>query len=210
MVATGLPGADATLPDDRRERPETRERIIGAAAAVFAEKGYRQSAVDHIVARSGTSKGSFYHFFPSKEAILLTLLDSLGSLLLDRVGGEVARASGALGRVDAALTAALRTLEEHRTLARIVVVEAPALGHGSDARLFALHRRLAGYIATRLDDAVREGTIPPLDTDLAAYAWIGAIHEVVLRWLHTGEREPLTAAVPELRRLLLRSVGVRE
>lgn len=203
-----LPQAEESAIDDRRARPETRERIIGAAADVFAERGYRDSAVDDIVRRSGTSKGSFYHFFPSKEGIFLALLERLGTLLLERVGGDVEQASGALGRVDAALTAALRTLEEHRTLARILVVEAPALGHGLDARLFALHRRFAGYIASRLDDAVREGTIPALDTELAAYAWLGAVQEVVLRWLHTGEREPLTQVVPELRRLLLRSVGV--
>ncbi len=198
----------ATVGEDGRARPETRERIVGAAAEVFAEKGYRQSAVDDIVERSRTSKGSFYHFFPSKEAIFLALLERLGSLLLARVSGEVERASGALDRVDAALAAALSTLQEHRTLARILVVEAPALGHGFDARLFALHRRFAAYIASHLDGAVREGAIPALDTELAAYAWLGAIHEVVLRWLHTGEREPLAAAIPELRRLLLRSVGL--
>lgn len=196
-------------PTDQRTRPATRERIVEAAAEVFAEKGYRQSAVDDIVRRSGTSKGSFYHFFPSKEGIFLALLDGLGSLLLDRVAARVERASGALGRVDAALVAALSLLEEHRTLARILVVEAPALGHGLDERLFAQHTRLARYIAARLDEAVRDGSIPPLDTELAAYGWLGAIHEVVLRWLHTGRPERLTEAVPEIRRLLLASVGAR-
>jgi len=194
---------------DRRERPETRERILSAAADVFAEKGFRQSAVDDIVARSATSKGSFYHFFRSKEGIFLALLDRFGAVLLGRVERDVARSSGALDRVDAALAAAFAVLEEHRTLARIVVMEAPALGHGFDPRLFELHRRLASFIAGRLDDAVRDGSIAPIDTELAAYAWLGAIHELVLRWLHTGRPDPLTAAVPELRALLLRSVGAR-
>lgn len=198
-----------TTPTDRRERPETRERILTAAADVFAAKGFRGSAVDDIVARSGTSKGSFYNFFPSKEAIFLALLERVGATLLEGVEREVERASGALGRVDAALAAAFGALAEHRALARILVVEAPALGHGSDRRLFELHRLLATYIAHRLDDAVGDGSIPPIDTELAAYAWLGAIHEVVLRWLHTGQPEPLTAAVPELRTLLLRSVGAK-
>lgn len=202
-----MAGAGAEL-DDRRARPQTRERLLGAAADTFAERGYRQSAVDDIVARSGTSKGSFYHFFPSKEAVFLALLERLGALLLERVGRDVTQATGALARVEAALVAALSLLEEHRTLARILVVEAPALGHGFDARLFTLHRRFAEYIAGRLDEAVREGAIAPLDTELAAYAWLGAVHEVVLRWLHEGDGERLTAVVPELRRLLLRSIGV--
>lgn len=209
MAAVAPASTQRGDPADQRARPTTRERIIGAAAEVFAEKGYRRSAVDDIVGRSGTSKGSFYHFFPSKEGIFLAVLERLGSLLLERVSGDVERTSGALDRVGAALGAALSLLEEHRTLARILVVEAPALGHGFDARLFALHRRFAGFIASRLDDAVREGDIPPLDTELAAYAWLGAVHEIVLRWLHVGQGERLTDAVPELRRLLLRSIGAR-
>lgn len=192
---------------DRRERPETRERIISAAADVFAAKGFRSSSVDDIVARSETSKGSFYNFFPSKEAIFLALLERVGVGLLERVARDVEGASGALGRVDAALAAALGGFAEHRALARILVIEAPALGHGSDRRLFELHRRVAGFVARRLEDAVRDGSIAPLDTEMAAYAWLGAINEVVLRWLHTGEPEPLTAAAPALRTLLLRSIG---
>lgn len=195
--------------EDRRARPETRERLITAAIDVFAQQGYRESAVDDIVTRSRTSKGSFYHFFPSKEAIFLALLERMSGLLLARVTRDVEGASGALARVDAALIAVLALFEEHRTLARILVVEAPAIGHGFDARLFAQHKRFAEYIAARLDDAVREGGIAPLDTDLAAYGWLGAIHEVVLRWLHTGRPERLSDAVPELRRLLLRSIGAR-
>lgn len=192
---------------DRRERPETRERILSAAADVFAAKGFRGSSVDDIVARSDTSKGSFYNFFPSKEAIFLALIERVGVALLERVEGDVERASGALGRVDAALAAALDALAQHRALARILVIEAPALGHGSDRRLFELHRLVAGFIARRLDDAVRDGSIGAIDSEIAAYAWLGAINEVVLRWLHTGEPEPLTAAVPTLRTLLLRSIG---
>ncbi len=194
---------------DRRERPETRERILSAAVEVFAEKGFRHSAVDDIVARSATSKGSFYHFFPSKEGIFLALLERLGALLLVRVERDVQRSSGALARVDAALSAIFAILAEHRSLARILVLEAPGLGHGFDGRLFELHRRFAAFISARLGEAARDGSIPPLDAELTAYAWLGAIHEIVLRWLNTGTPEPLTAAVPELRALLLRSIGAR-
>ncbi len=74
-------------PTDRRERPETRERILAAAAEVFASRGFRGSAVDDIVVRSGTSKGSFYNFFPSKEAIFLALLERVGATLLKGVMG---------------------------------------------------------------------------------------------------------------------------
>ena len=53
-----------------------------------------------------------------------------------------------------------------------------------------------------------DGSIAPLDTEMAAYAWFGAINEIITRWLYTDKPQPLTTVLPELRSLLLRSVGV--
>jgi AcrR family transcriptional regulator len=45
------------------------ERILDAAAAVFAEQGYEATTTNAIAARAETSIGSLYQFFPNKEAI---------------------------------------------------------------------------------------------------------------------------------------------
>ncbi|MBO6054994.1 MAG: TetR/AcrR family transcriptional regulator [Oscillospiraceae bacterium] len=52
---------------------DTRNRIITAAWELFYENGYDDTTVDDIVARSGTSKGSFYHYFSGKDALLSSL-----------------------------------------------------------------------------------------------------------------------------------------
>jgi hypothetical protein len=70
-----------------------------------------------------------------------------------------------------------------------------------------IHTRFAGAIQRYLDRAVAEGDIPPQDTEIAAYAWLGAVNEVITRWLYTGEPDPLESAVPALRDHLLRSIG---
>lgn len=58
-----------------RGKEATRQRIVEAAIAVFAEKGYHDAAVDEIVRASGTSKGAFYFHFPSKEEIFFALIE---------------------------------------------------------------------------------------------------------------------------------------
>lgn len=192
---------------DGRERPETRSRILEAAARVFSDKGYYQAAVDDIVRASQTSKGSFYHFFPSKQGIFLALVDALNDQLVDKVERAISDERGALRKVDAALITVLREFSNHRRLARILLVEAVGLGHALNEKLFSLHTSFAGLIQKFLDHAVLEGSIPPIDTRLASFAWLGAINEIVVRWLYTGEPDPLEGALPELRRLLLRSIG---
>ena len=54
-------------------RNNTRSRIVAAAWELFYENGYDDTTVDDIVERSGTSKGSFYHYFAGKDALLSSL-----------------------------------------------------------------------------------------------------------------------------------------
>ena len=57
----------------KRSARNTRGRIVTAAWELFYENGYDETTVDDIVERSGTSKGSFYHYFAGKDALLSSL-----------------------------------------------------------------------------------------------------------------------------------------
>ena len=63
-------------------------------------------------------------------------------------------------------------------------------------------------IQSYLDQAVAEGSIKPLDTRVATFAWLGAVNELVIQWLHGDEPLSLTRVVPALTPMLLRSIGV--
>ena len=62
----------------RKNSRNTKGRIVSAAWKLFDEQGYENTTVEDIIAESGTSKGSFYHYFDGKDALLETL-----SLLFD-------------------------------------------------------------------------------------------------------------------------------
>lgn len=57
----------------RKNERNTRGRIISAAWKLFYEQGYEATTVEDIVAQSETSKGSFYHYFDGKDALVGTL-----------------------------------------------------------------------------------------------------------------------------------------
>lgn len=50
-----------------------REELLGIAANLFARAGYDATSVDDIIREAGLSKGAFYHYYPSKEALLEAL-----------------------------------------------------------------------------------------------------------------------------------------
>jgi AcrR family transcriptional regulator len=191
-------------------KPATRDKILQAALEVFAEKGYHRALVDDIVRASRTSKGAVYHHFPNKEALFLALVDEFSARLAEAVAAAIADAHGALGKVQAALTAGLETFARHRDLARILLLESVSLGPAYQSKRLEVHERFASLIQAYLDDAVAEGSIPPLHTRVATLAWLGAVNEVVIQWLYSGRPDLRTEAVPALTPLLLRSIGAAQ
>ena len=57
----------------KKNARNTRSRIVNAAWKLFYEQGYENTTVEEIIEVSHTSKGSFYHYFDGKDALLGTL-----------------------------------------------------------------------------------------------------------------------------------------
>jgi AcrR family transcriptional regulator len=64
------------MPQISEEKKEARrQQLLDAARERLAERGYRDLSVDEICGAANLSKGSFYGYFESKQAMLLALLD---------------------------------------------------------------------------------------------------------------------------------------
>ena len=66
-----------------RKDPEspngTRDSLLRAGVALLTEKGFSAVGLEEMLAAAGVPKGSFYHYFPSKEAFGLALIDAYDS-----------------------------------------------------------------------------------------------------------------------------------
>lgn len=192
-----------------RDPEGTRGRILDAALDVFSQKGYHDASVDEIVEASGTSKGAVYFHFPNKQRLFLALLDKFADLLERRIVEAMADVETPIRKVSAALDAFMSTFGRYRPFAKILLIQAVGLGAAFEEKRLQVYDRFAALIKTYLDQAIREGSIPPVDTSIAAYAWMGAINEVVIRWVYTGQPDP-SRLLATLRPMLLRSVGFSE
>ena len=54
----------------KKNSRNTKGRIIQAAWQLFYQQGYDDTTVEEIIEASGTSRGSFYHYFEGKDALL--------------------------------------------------------------------------------------------------------------------------------------------
>jgi TetR/AcrR family transcriptional repressor of nem operon len=67
-----------------RDRRQTRDTIVAAATSLMAIKGYHGTSLDDVLRESGIGKGSFYHFFRSKEELGHAILDTIVTGFIER------------------------------------------------------------------------------------------------------------------------------
>ena len=166
---------------------ETQARILEAALKNFSESGYDAASVDDICAEAGVSKGAFYHHFPSKQAVFLTLLNEW------------------LKTVDASLEAARKpTVPETLTnMARML----PTIFSQADGRLpmflefwlqasrdetvwkatIAPYQRYLDYFAELVKQGIEEGSFRPVDPQSAAQVIVSFAVGLLLQGLLAPE-----------------------
>jgi AcrR family transcriptional regulator len=176
----------SVAPAGRRAATKEANRavILLAARDVFAELGYGAASVRDIVRRTDLATGTFYNYFPDKEAVLRTLVEDIAA--------EARRRVRAARR--AATTPEEFVREGYRAYFRFIA---------EDPKTFALLRRNTGTIRVvfgepmigagitelraDLQRGVEAGVLPAHDVELMAAAMVGAGVECGVAML---EREP--------------------
>jgi AcrR family transcriptional regulator len=191
------------------DKNSTKDRILDAALSVFSSKGYYDTKLDEIAEESQSSKGSIYFHFPNKEKLFIALVDQFANVLERNVTQAIASEPKGMGRVRLALASVLDTFGKYRRPAKILLVQAVGLGTVFEKKRMEVTDRFAALIKSYLDEAIEIGEIEAVDTEVVAHAWMGAIYNVVIQWVYTGEPTPeriMDALLP----MLLKSVGTKQ
>jgi AcrR family transcriptional regulator len=95
---------------------ETRARIYEAAMALFRERGFESATMRDVAAAAGMSLGAAYHYFPSKESIVLAFYDRVTDEHERRVRETLAGTTSLRDRVRAPFHIKLDILQADRPL----------------------------------------------------------------------------------------------
>jgi AcrR family transcriptional regulator len=195
-----------------RRGVRSRELVLDAAERVMAEEGFEAATLARVVEEAGIPMSSVYHYFGSKDGILLAVMER-GA---ERFFAELPEPDGRVGRpvqhLAEVVSTAVRTLEDHPDFLRLLIVFAtqpPRAGNGEvqavvdKVREMALER-LRKQIAIAFDDDPRSSTTDRL-ARFALAAFDGAFVAAQADSTVTLERllAPLAPALVGARRSLL-------
>lgn len=167
-------------PKSREGFADTRELLLRSGLEVLTEKGYSATGIDEILARVRVPKGSFYHYFESKEAFGLELIDRYGQYFAAKLDSHFGNTSlSPLMRVHAFVADAMAGMTRFEFRRGCLIgnlgQEMASLPESFRARLQAVFVDWEERLAACLEAAKAAGQVPP-DTDcrqLAGTFWVG-------------------------------------
>ena len=171
------------MPRKRLSREEsqaqTRQRLLEAARAVFARRGYRGASVDEIAAEAGYSKGAVYSNFESKEDIFLELKHAYMEAELTKFDRLMQELAAARAQYDEMAKVIRAWLDEFMADAEWFVLGIELQLHARRTPSFAKrydalnekHHAALSAIIRRMFTAL--GKTPPANCDEIAAALIG-------------------------------------
>src|SRR5690348_16372242 len=169
--------------------PSVRERLAGAAFALFDERGYEQTTVDDITERAGLGRTTFFRHYRSKEDVIFPDHDRLLEQIADRL--RTSSHGAALVAVSDAVRLVLQHYIGEGDLARrryALTSTVPALRDRVIASVARYQRLFREFIAGWMADAAEPG---PLRAELMAAAVVAAHNHVLRRWLRGESPDPL-------------------
>lgn len=158
---------------------DVRAALLRAAAELIAESGADGAGVNAVIERAGLSKGTFYHYFQSKEELLEALVRELSARAADAVRHAVSRPDlDAIARLNAFLVASRELKQDRRAL---VVQLTLALYRDESADLRrrlerATHDELAPLLGEILAQGINEGTLSIRHPHETASLVLGLVH----------------------------------
>ena len=135
----------------KKQQRNTKGKIISAAWKLFYQQGYENTTVEDILELSGTSKGTFYHYFEGKDALLGTLsvlFDEKYEQLIPTIDPET-NALEALAYLNRELFAMIDSSVSLELLARLLSTQLVTRGEKHLLDRDRLYFRLLREIVTR-------------------------------------------------------------
>lgn len=125
-----------------KDHDDKRQLILDRAAELFARQGYHKTSIAEIAkACNVTSKAWIYHYFPNKDAMLVTLLSGVVEALTERVRVATAEAPTPEAKLRAFLLTCLQVYDQYRVNYPTLFTEMGSLPEDSQKQIRAAERR---------------------------------------------------------------------
>ena len=180
---TGMQEASLPQKPKSTKAQKTRQKILEAARAIFAERGFAKATAEEISTRAGVGYGTFYLYFTDKKQALHTILSEVDDKLYELGSPDVKHnvGLGALAPIKTTISSFFESFKENVDIIKICQ-ELSA----TDAEFKEQHDKVRARLVNRMKEhlikGLQLGNTRQLDPEIASIALAGLIETIAIEW----------------------------
>ena len=175
-----------TVEQNEQVREQRRAQLLKAAQRVFTRKGFHAASVADVVAEAGVSQGTVYHYFASKEELLLAVFTEWETgNLQEEIGQVLQSVPTAAGKLELLAQAATRRVTSNLQLLEASVEFWSHIPRNTRIRqgFKRMFEQMAENIAQVIQAGIDAGEFRNIDATVMARLMIATYDGLVLQWL---------------------------
>lgn len=178
MENTSLPSQPKSL-----KAQKTRQKILEASRAIFAERGFAKATAEEISTRAGVGYGTFYLYFADKKQALHTILSEVDDKLYELRSTDTKHnvGLGALAPIKITISSFFDSFKENVDIIKICQ-ELSA----TDAEFKEQHDKVRARLVNRMKEhlikGLQLGNTRQVDPEIASIALAGLIETIAIEW----------------------------
>lgn len=165
---------------DEQAHTLRRDEFLDVAQRLLQAKGYERMSIQDVLAETGASKGAFYHYFGSKQALLEAVVERLADAVAAGLAPVVATGGDALDKLNGVF-AALATWKVERRDLLMALLRVWQSDDNAVLRLKlrpGIAERVAPLLAAIVDQGLRENVFSVPDAEQSARVAVSLVQDL--------------------------------
>jgi len=169
------------LPESKQNK-EKRQRLLECAIDLFVEKGYFNTPVSHIIAKSGFGIGTFYNYFTDKEDILKNLLEDFACQIISSVNNYYTKEQDLSKRFTESKRIVLEVFIQNKKLTEIYCRVA-GVSDVIDECLKQFEDKLIDFFRRNIEYGMQKGSLNEVPAVTVAHGILAIQKFLLYKWI---------------------------
>ena len=202
-----MPRNRLTVLDQIAASDKVRKKIIDAASALYARKGFGATSIQEISETANVALPVTYHYVKKKSEIMRLIMEDVLNIFQESLIKEVKGIVDPVEKLAIAIILYLRVLDRQREKVLLFYQKSGSLDRSSKTRIMALEVQVSEIFSNIINEGVAQGVFKTVDVDLMAYNILMLSQMWILKHWHFKNRLTLDKYIDHQLVIIMDALG---
>jgi len=183
-----MPRNRLTVLDQIAASDKVRKKIIDAASALYASKGFGATSIQEISETANVALPVTYHYVKKKSEIMRLIMEDVLNIFRESLIKEIRDIVDPVEKLATAVILYLRVLDRQREKILLLYQKSSSLDRNSKTRIMALEVEVSEIFSSIINEGIAQGVFKAVDVDLMAYNILMLSQMWILKHWHFKNR----------------------